>query len=120
MTRLAMGAALVGAGLLAASSAFAHAHLKTAYPAANSSVRAPAEVAIDFTEGLEPRFSAIEVQDKAGARVDSGEAHLAPSDSKHISIGLKPLPPGTYTVIWHTTSVDTHKTKGRYDFTVTP
>ena len=28
------------------------------------------------------------------------------------------LPPGTYTVIWHVTSVDTHKTKGSFKFTV--
>jgi len=30
------------------------------------------------------------------------------------------LPPGIYTVIWHVTSIDTHKTEGRYQFTVGP
>jgi copper resistance protein C len=35
-------------------------------------------------------------------------------------VDLPRLPPGTYTVVWHVTSVDTHKTEGRFDFTVVP
>ena len=31
---------------------------------------------------------------------------------------LPKLTPGTYTVNWHVTSVDTHKTEGNYKFTV--
>ncbi|MGA3399614.1 MAG: copper resistance protein CopC [Acetobacteraceae bacterium] len=30
------------------------------------------------------------------------------------------LPAGQYTVIWHVTSVDTHKTEGRFTFSVAP
>jgi copper resistance protein C len=33
-------------------------------------------------------------------------------------VTLPKLPPGTYTVNWHVTSVDTHKTEGNYTFTV--
>jgi len=99
--------------------ASAHAHLKTASPAPDSTVEAvPAAVSIDFTEGVEPKFSSIEVQDAAGHRVDKGEATTAPSDNKHFSIGLNPLTPGIYKVIWHATAVDTHKTEGTFQFTV--
>jgi hypothetical protein len=79
--------------------------------------RSPAEVVIDFTEGVEPLFSRILVQDAAGARVDDGKVHLQGGD-QHLAVGLKTLPPGTYKVIWHATATDTHKTQGSYSFTV--
>ncbi len=121
MNRLTIGAVLVGAGLLAAPSAFAHAHLKTAAPSVGETIQAaPTEVALNFTEGLEPRFSTIEVKDKGGVRVDTGAPHLAPGDNKHFSVDVKPLTPGIYTVIWHATSVDTHRTEGTFQFTVAP
>jgi methionine-rich copper-binding protein CopC len=34
----------------------------------------------------------------------------------HLSVGI--LAPGNYTVKWHVTSVDTHKTQGSFSFTV--
>ena len=98
--------------------ASAHAFLKTATPAVGASVQeAPAQVVIDFTEGVEPGFSTIIVQDAGGARVDTGAVHLGDGQAQ-LAIQVKPLPPGTYTVVWHATSVDTHKTEGRYSFTV--
>ena len=35
-----------------------------------------------------------------------------------LQIGLKSLPPGTYTVSWHVVSVDTHPTEGTFTFEV--
>jgi methionine-rich copper-binding protein CopC len=99
--------------------ASAHAHLKTASPSPDSTVQAvPQAVSIDFTEGVEPKFSSIEVQDAAGHRVDKGEAMTSPSDNKHFSVGLNALTPGVYKVIWHATAVDTHKTEGTFQFIV--
>ena len=101
--------------------AWAHAHLKTATPAPDSTVQAtPDAVAIDFTEGVEPSFSSIEVQDATGQRVDKGAASTAPGDNKRLSVDVRPLQPGTYTVTWHATAVDTHKTDGTFRFTVRP
>ena len=117
MRRLLVGLAAACLAL-GAREAAAHAFLKTAAPAVGASVReAPAQVVLDFTEGVEPGFSTITVQDAAGARVDTGAVHLGGGEAQ-LAIGLKPLPPGAYTVIWHATSVDTHKTEGRYSFTV--
>jgi methionine-rich copper-binding protein CopC len=107
--------------LASAGAAFGHSYPKTAEPPINGSVAvAPAEVAINFTEGLEPKFSSIEVDDASGQRVDQGDAHAAPDDPKRLSIGVRKLAPGNYKVIWHATAVDTHKTEGNYTFTVQP
>ena len=109
----------LAAGLaLWAGHASAHAFLKSATPAAGSTVSpGPTEVIIDFTEGVEPLFSTIIVQNASGARLDTGKAHTVGNDTR-LAVNVKPLPPGSYTVIWHAVSVNTHKTKGKFIFTV--
>jgi methionine-rich copper-binding protein CopC len=111
---------LAGLALFAqVSPAFAHAFLERASPPVGSEIAAsPAEVAITFTEGVEPLFSAIELRGPNGATVPAGTPHVAPDNNKVLSIQLPKLPPGIYTVIWHVTSVDTHKTEGNFQFTV--
>jgi copper resistance protein C len=101
--------------------AFAHAHLQSADPAVGSTVAVPpANVTCNFTEALEQHFSKLEVQDASGKRVDSGDMHLASGNGKQMLVGLPKLGAGVYTVIWHATSVDTHKTQGQFTFTVKP
>ena len=113
---------LAGAVFCAGSpAACAHAFLDRADPAVGSTIKsAPPMATLVFTEALEPDFSSITVEDAAGKRVDLGDAHAAPDDSKRFSVGLKPLPPGSYKVLWRVTSVDTHKTSGSFSFTVAP
>ena len=79
---------------------------------------APAEVAINFTEGVEPAFSGIAVLDAHGAHMETASARTAPGDNKRLAVPVAALPPGVYTVQWHATAVDTHKTEGTYRFTV--
>jgi copper resistance protein C len=107
------------AAVAIASLASAHAHLRIAVPPVNGTVTSPPhEVLITFTESLEPRLSSIEVQDAAGHRVDTDDAHLLPDDTKRLRVGLKALLPGIYTVVWRVTSIDAHRTEGNFDFTV--
>ena len=107
--------------IAAAGPAFAHAHLRSAVPAVDSTVAtSPHEVAITYSEGVEPKFCTIEVQDAAGKPVTTQNLHTAPSDNKVLSVELPTLAPGTYKVIWHATAVDTHKTEGTFSFTVKP
>jgi methionine-rich copper-binding protein CopC len=121
MVELMWRCELVGLALLVqASPAFAHAFLEHASPPVGSEIAgSPPEVAITFTEGVEPLFSAIELHGPTGAQVAVSTPHLAPDNNKILSIQLPKLLPGTYTVIWHVTSVDTHKTEGNFQFTVT-
>jgi copper resistance protein C len=110
----------VAVALLAmTSSAFAHAFLERAIPPVGSEIAAsPPEISILFTEGVEPLFSKIEVDGADGAAIATGKPHLAPDTNRRLIVDLPKLPPGTYTVIWHATSVDTHKTEGNFKFTV--
>ena len=120
MTRFApVAAALLLAA--AASPAFAHALLRKAVPGVGSTVHTPpATVTLTFSEGVEPTFSTIAVTDATGARFDSGDPQTAPGDAKTLIVALKKLPAGSYTVEWHATSVDTHKTEGKFTFAVAP
>jgi methionine-rich copper-binding protein CopC len=121
MTHSGLVAVLACAGALATHTAFAHAYPKTETPPANSTVAtAPSEVAIEFDDELEPKFSSIVVQDAKGTRVDNGKPHGAPDDAKHLAVGVKLLAAGTYKVTWRTTDTDAHKTQGSYSFTVRP
>jgi methionine-rich copper-binding protein CopC len=78
----------------------------------------PSELNMTFTEGVEPLFSTIELHNADGAPVTTGKPHVAPDNNRRLAIELPKLPPGTYTVIWHVTSVDTHKTEGSYQFSI--
>lgn len=99
--------------------AFGHAFLDHAAPPVGSTLNAaPDQVRLWFTQGLEPAFSGIEVEDAKGARVDTGKATLDPNDGTLLSVALKPLGPGTYTVHWHVVSVDSHRTEGSWTFVI--
>lgn len=114
-----MLAAAAVAGFLLPAGAFAHAYPQTESPAKGATVTtAPTSLWIEFDDALEPKFSGVKVTDAHGTRVDEGHATVSPTDAHHLSIGLKPLLPGKYTVHWHATDTDTHKTHGSYSFTV--
>jgi copper resistance protein C len=115
-------AIVLGVGLaLAPIAALAHAHLDHATPAVGSTVaQSPKEVSLWFTEALEAKFSTIEVRDAQGKPMQAGPATLARDNTAQLRVPLKPLPPGTYKVIWRVLSVDTHRTEGDFTFRVGP
>jgi copper resistance protein C len=113
-TRIALVTFLLVA--LGTGAARAHAFLDHATPLVGSTVAtAPHEVALTFTQNLEPAFSSMQVTDAKGVRVDQGKPQISGNGMR---IGLKPLTPGRYQVHWHVLSVDTHKTEGNFSFTV--
>jgi methionine-rich copper-binding protein CopC len=95
--------------------------LRKAVPGVGATVRtAPAAITLVFSEGVEPTFCTVVVSDAAGAHFESGAPRTAPDNEKTLIVALKPLTAGSYTVEWHATSVDTHKTEGKFTFTVAP
>lgn len=104
--------------LALAGDALAHAHPKSMTPAADSTVAAPAEISMRFTEGLEAAFSSLAVQDAAGHAVADGKAELDGDTHTVLRLALPPLAPGVYTVKWVAVARDGHRTSGSYRFTV--
>ena len=101
--------------------AVAHAFLDHAAPRVGSTVsQAPSELALSFTQNLEPAFSSVEVFDEKGVKVDKGDVQVDPNDGALLRVSLNPLPPGTYKVVWRVVSVDTHPTEGDFTFQVSP
>lgn len=102
-------------------SASAHANLADADPAPNSVLEtAPSKITIWFTEPLEPSFSAIEVLDSQGSRVDNDDSAVDPNDPTVMQVTLADdLPNGTYTVAWRNLStVDGHTIRGTFFYSV--
>lgn len=109
------------AGIAVAGPVWAHAHLVSAEPKVGETVVAADSLKLVFSEGIEIKFSKVEVTRPDGGPVALGAVALDPADDKVIIVSLPGrLPAGTYRVHWTVVSVDTHRTQGTYDFTVAP
>ncbi|RYB03433.1 copper homeostasis periplasmic binding protein CopC [Lichenibacterium ramalinae] len=104
-----------------AAPAAAHAHLTAAIPAAGGTAAAPAQLVLQFTEGLELRFSGVAVTGPDDAAVATGPGRLGDGDPARLTVPVTGrLVPGAYTVEWHAVATDGHRTAGHYRFTVAP
>lgn len=116
----ALSAAVFLSTMLTTASAFAHAHLQQQIPAADSTVSvSPQALTLTFSEGVELSFSGVTLSGPQNKPVATGK--LARSDGNKAQLTLplnEPLAAGEYTVEWHVVSVDGHKTKGQYHFSV--
>ena len=102
-----------------ASPAYPHAALERAAPPVGGEIAvAPRQIVLTFTEGVEAAFSTIELRGPNGSPVSIGRPQTANGDKRQLSVELPALSGGQYTVVWHATSVDTHKTEGSFRFTV--
>jgi copper transport protein len=109
--------ALCGIG---AMPVLAHALLLRSIPEANAVLdRAPAQVELFFSEAVDPAFSTIKVLDVNGQPVDNGDTQVDPADATHLTVSLRSLPDGIYTVSWKALSAtDGHVTLGSFPFAV--
>ena len=100
-------------------SVLAHAHLNQQLPAADSVVTAPQALTLNFSEGIEPGFSGVVVTDAQNQVIKTGTATRDEKNKAQLTVPLEQtLASGTYQVDWHVVSVDGHKTKGSYHFSV--
>jgi methionine-rich copper-binding protein CopC len=101
------------------TSVLAHAHLQQQSPAADTAVAAPQSLTLNFSEGIEPGFSGVVVTNAQQQVIKTGAAKRDEKDKAQLVVPLEqPLTSGTYQVDWHVVSVDGHKTKGTYHFSV--
>lgn len=95
-----------------------HNRLTRSEPAADSTVAAPREIRLWFSERPTPRLSSIVLQAADSGRVALG-AVRATDDPLSISAPVEgALRAGQYAVTWRTTSGDGHVVRGRFVFRV--
>ena len=108
------------AALLALPSlAQAHARLEKSDPSRRATLAsAPAAVRLWFNESVEAEFSRIRVVDGAGETVVEG-GRVDADDAKLLVLDLpEGLAPGDYTVTFEVLSVDGHRVKQSFPFSV--
>ena len=104
--------------------ALAHARMIRSSPTADGVTQSPEQVELWFNELLDSGFNSIIVYPAAEASakihksLTQGEAKVDPKDKTHLTIGVKPLPPGAYMVEWRVLSLDGHSAPGRFKFRV--
>jgi methionine-rich copper-binding protein CopC len=117
--------AMIGAGfgavaMLAPARAFAHAFPIAEQPRVGSTVnKPPSQATITYDVPIESLFARLQVLDAAGHDEAASEPQVG-AGRRELSVPLKPLGPGDYTVKWAVVAEDGHRTEGSYMFTVAP
>jgi copper transport protein len=112
---------LLGAALLLAGPASAHATLEQAKPSDGSRLKlAPKTVTLTFDENVGLGTAGyVHVTDKDGNRVDAKAAYHPGGDGQQVADDLRDsLGDGTYTVSWRVVSADSHPVAGTLRFVV--
>jgi len=105
--------------IVVGQSALAHAYLVKSVPAGRATLfSSPGKVQLWFNERLEPQYSSASVFDPGGKRVDADNAQVSAEDPKQLTVALKPIPGGRYTVKFRVLSVDGHVVEQSFPFTL--
>jgi len=113
--------AALAASLTLPAAAWAHAALLQTTPVASRVVNTPPkEVALRYSEAVEPRFAIVSVTDASGSRETAGSPSRSPADADTLVVPLKRLHEGWYLVYWRVISVDGHPVRGAFTFALGP
>jgi methionine-rich copper-binding protein CopC len=107
------------ASALIVGQASAHARLITGSPKAGTTVAAPKELKLTYSESLVPADCSVKVTGPGGAAVATGPLALDPKSKRVVHVPLTgKLGAGAYKVSWTMKTEDGHKTDGDFAFTV--
>ncbi|MFE6282892.1 copper resistance CopC/CopD family protein [Streptomyces sp. NPDC057877] len=110
--------AVVGVLFASAAPASAHAALTGSDPRQGSVVeKAPAQIALTFSEPVSLSDDSLRVLGPKGERADSGEAGGIGGTTYSVRL-LPGLPDGTYTVAYQVVSADSHPVSGAFTFSI--
>ena len=81
--------------------------------------RSPAKIILTFNEKIEENFAKIKIMDNTDKLILSkSNAQNLENDQNSIFISIPKLSSGVYFIQYEVISVDGHKVKGRYKFTI--
>ena len=105
--------------LIAAATAWGHAFPDHSEPRVGHTVDAsPPTVRIWFDGAIEPVFSTLRVEDADKRQVDRNDSRVSATDATLLEVGLPPMAPGRYRVLWSVVSRDGHRTEGTFGFRI--
>ena len=106
--------------LTAPSAVSAHALPVASVPAPGAVLQEPpTSVVIWFNEAPDPALSSIQILDTGGGHHEVGHAVSSPSAPRVLSVKVRDMSKGTYTVAWLTVSAsDGHRVSGSFEFGV--
>ena len=113
--------AAVAGMLVFPATAYSHAALLRTVPQASGIVNTPPkEVALTYSEAVEPRFAIVSVTDPAAHQETTGPPRRSPNDPDTLLVPLRHVGEGWYLVYWRAISVDGHPVRGAFTFAVGP
>ncbi|MGH7582546.1 MAG: copper resistance CopC family protein [Gemmatimonadales bacterium] len=96
-----------------------HAGLKSSSPAKGSTVIAPKEISLTFTEGVNLLATSIAILKADSTLVEKLHVRFTAGDTTVAGPVTRPLPPGTYLIKWRNGSADDgHVSSGTFSFHV--
>ena len=121
MQRLLTAIAFAVFGLALAGGALAHARLIVATPRGGSTVTAPRQLKLTYSESIVPNASQVLVTGPGGTAISSGPLTINGANKRIVTVPFTAkLGGGAYRVTWHMTSEDGHETDGDFTFLVKP
>ena len=113
----ALGLTMAGVVMPSASGVRAHAFVSRSEPRPGATIaEVPSRVRIWFDGPIERMFATIYVENREKRRVDNGDGCVSPSDDRLLEVGLSPLSPGRYRVVWSVIARDGHTREGNFSF----
>ncbi|HEX3839111.1 MAG TPA: copper resistance CopC family protein [Steroidobacteraceae bacterium] len=106
--------AVLFVGTAATATANAHSHLRSCVPAEGSTVAAPTEVVLGFSE--RSQLTALTLMQGSGSALEVASLPQQPAQQLHV--GLPKLTPGAWSLTWRVIGTDGHVTHGTVHFTV--
>jgi methionine-rich copper-binding protein CopC len=104
--------------IVARGAVWAHSFPEQESPTAGETVAMPpAQVTIKYDAPIEKLFDSLRLLDAAGQDKAAGAPQVS-DDGHQLSVPVRTLGPGEYTVQWRVVCIDTHHTEGSYTFTV--
>jgi copper transport protein len=109
------------AALAVPASAWAHAVLLRTEPEASRVQNTPpSQVALLYSEPVEPRFAVVSVTDANGTQQTAGPPRRSATNPNQLVIPLHRTAEGWYLVYWRVISADGHPVRGAFTFAVGP